>query len=152
MAEEIARQVFHPASLIQPEDRDPADIVVRRTVALLADLKRTPAATKLAAFDGPLAKLRQAITDTPIADAAARRKLFDETCQLRRQIALSNPLLNFDQLVFIKRHRAIYAHMCDQFYGICQNPGGDLCVLDNALARPRLSAKCWPAASAKRAD
>ena len=133
MAEEIARQVFHPASLVLPEDRDPADIVVRRTVALLADLQRTPAAAKLAAFSEPLAKLQRAIADTPMADAAARRKLFDETCQLRRQIALSNPLLDFNQLVFIKRHRAIYHHMCDQFYGICQNPGGELCVLDNAF-------------------
>ena len=34
-AEEIAKQVYHPASLVLPEDRDPADIVVRRTAALL---------------------------------------------------------------------------------------------------------------------
>ena len=47
---------------------------------------------------------------------------------------LSNPLLDFDKLVFIKRHRAIYQHMCDQFYGICQNPGGGLYVLENAFS------------------
>ncbi len=41
--------------------------------------------------------------------------------------------LNFDKLVFIKRHRAFYHHMCDQFYGICQNPGGGLYVLENAF-------------------
>ncbi|MHB8865947.1 MAG: NPCBM/NEW2 domain-containing protein, partial [Pirellulaceae bacterium] len=133
MAEEIAKQVFHPASLVLTEDRDPADIVVRRTAALLADLKRTPAATKLAAFDGPLAKLQQMVVETPMAEADARRKLFDEACQLRRQIAFSNPLLDFDELVFIKRHRAIFQHMCDQFYGICQNPGGGLFVLKNAF-------------------
>ncbi len=134
LAEEIAEQVFHPASLVLPEDRDPADIVVRRTIALLADLQRTPAATTLAGFVEPLAKLQQAVADTPMADADVRRRLFDEACQLRRQIALSNPLLDFNQLVFIKRHRAIYEHMCDQFYGICQNPGGDLCVLENAFS------------------
>lgn len=133
-AEEIAKQVFHRAALVLPEDRDPADIVVRRTAALLADLKSTVAASKLAAFDAPLAKLRQAVADTPVADAGARRRLFDEVCRLRRQIALGNPLLNFDKLVFIKRHRAIYEHMCDQFYGICQNPGGGLYVLENAFS------------------
>jgi hypothetical protein len=132
-AEEIAKQVFHPAALVLPEDRDPADIVVRRTAALLADLETTAAAAKLATFDAPLARLRQAVAVTPIAAADARRKLFDEVCRLRRQIAFSNPLLDFDKLVFIKRHRAIYHHMCDQFYGICQNPGGGLYVLDNAF-------------------
>lgn len=133
MAEEIASQVFHPQSLVWPEDRDPADIVARRTAALLADLKRTDAAGKLAAFDEPLAKLQRAIADVPVADAKARRALFDDVCRLRRQIALSNPLLSFDQLVFIKRHRAFYQHMCDQFYGICQNPGGGLYVLEDAF-------------------
>ncbi|NLF68917.1 MAG: hypothetical protein GX575_07660 [Candidatus Anammoximicrobium sp.] len=132
-AAEIAKQVFHPAALVWPEDRDPADIVVRRTAALLADLKERDAGARLAAFDAPLAKLQRAAADTPVADSAARRALFDETCRLRRQIAFNNPLLDFDQLVFIKRHRAIYQHMCDQFYGICQNPGGGLYVLEDAF-------------------
>jgi hypothetical protein len=132
-ADEIASQVFHPASLVLREDRDPADIVVRRTATLLADLKKSVAAPKLAAFDAPLAKLQQAVAATPVADAGARRALFDDACRLRRRIALRNPLLDFDKLVFIKRHRALYTHMCDQFYGICQNPGGGLYVLENAF-------------------
>ena len=48
---------------------------------------------------------------------------------LRRRIAFANPLLNFDQLLFVKRYRAIYEHMCDQFYGITVRPGGGLYVL-----------------------
>ena len=132
-ADEIAKQVYHRASLILPEDRDPADVVVRRTAALLADLKKTREASKLAAFDTPLSKLQQAVANTPAADAVARRTLFDDACRLRRKIAFSNPLLDFDKLVFIKRHRAIYQHMCDQFYGICQNPGGGLYMLENAF-------------------
>ena len=74
MAEEISKQVFHPASLVLPEDRDPADIVVRRTAALLADLKRTDAAERLAAFDGPLAKLHQAVADTPVSEGDCAAK------------------------------------------------------------------------------
>lgn len=133
-ADEIAKQVYHPASLVLAEDRDPLDIVVRRTAALLADLKGSAAAEKLAGCEASLARLERAAAETPVADAAARRKLFDETCLLRRQISLSNPLLGFNQIVFIKRHRAFYQHMCDQFYGICQNPGGGLYVLDNAFS------------------
>jgi hypothetical protein len=132
-ADEIANQVFHPASLVLREDRDPADIVVRRTAALLADLNQSAAAPKLAAFDAPLAKLQQAAAATPVADAGARRAVFDDACRLRRRIALRNPLLDFDKLVFVKRYRAIYTHMCDQFYGICQSPGGGLYVLENAF-------------------
>jgi hypothetical protein len=133
-AEEIAHQVYHPASLVLPEDRDPADIVVRRTAALLADLKTTSAAARLSAFAAPLARLQQAVAATPLADTASRRTLFDNACRLRRQIAFCNPLLDFDKLVFIKRHRAFYQHMCDQFYGICQNPGGGLYVLENPFS------------------
>jgi len=134
VAEEIASQTFHTAALVHESDRDPADIVLRRTAALLDDLKHLPASgDTLAAFDGPLAKLRQAVADVPVSDAAARRALHHEICQLRRQIAFANPLLDFQDLVFIKRHRAFYQHMCDQFYGICQNPGGGLYVLQDAF-------------------
>ena len=130
-AEEIAKQAFHGAALVLDSDRDPADIVLRRTTALLTDLKQL-AGANLAAYDAPLAKLQQAVADTPVTDAAARRALHHAVCQLRRQIALANPLLNFRDVVFIQRHRAFYDHMCDQFYGICQNPGGGLYVLEDA--------------------
>jgi hypothetical protein len=129
--EEIARQAYYRAALILPEDRDPADVVVRRTTALLADLKTTAACAKLADCDAALGRLQRAVAETPVTDAIARRALFDEACGLRRRIAFANPLLNFNKLVFIKRHRAFYTHMCDQFYGICQNPGGGLYVLEN---------------------
>ena len=55
--------------------------------------------------------------------------MFKEICAVRRQIAFANPLLNFDQILFIKRHRAVYNHMCDQYYGMTARPGGGLYVL-----------------------
>ncbi len=131
-AEEIASQVFNSTALVLESDRDPADIVLRRTTALLADLKKL-AGARLAAFDAPLARFEQAVADTPVTDIDARRELHHEICRVRRQIAFANPLLNFQDLVFIKRHRAFYHHMCDQFYGICQNPGGGLYVLEDAF-------------------
>nr|MCU0875013.1 NPCBM/NEW2 domain-containing protein [Pirellulaceae bacterium] len=131
-AEEIAKQTFHTAALVLESDRDPADVALRRTVALLADLKKL-AGAELAAFDGPLAKLQQAVADTPVTDIGARRALHHDICRVRRQIAFANPLLDFQDLVFIKRHRAFYDHMCDQFYGIVQNPGGGLYVLQDAF-------------------
>ena len=40
----LAPQTHRAESLIAKSDRDPADVVLRRTAALLADLKRTSAA------------------------------------------------------------------------------------------------------------
>jgi hypothetical protein len=48
-----------------------------------------------------------------------------------RDIALSNPLLGFDKLLFVKRHPCFFAHMCDQYYGSLMQPGGGLFILEN---------------------
>jgi hypothetical protein len=121
--EKFAAETFHPAALVLPADRDPADIVLRRTAALLADLH-------LVQFDGHLAGLNERNAATPATNAAARRALFDEACRLRRRIAFANPLLDFNEILFVKRHRAIFNHMCDQFYGIAARPGGGLYILE----------------------
>jgi len=129
--DKVAKEAFRPEATILPSDRDPADVVSRRTAALLGDLKKAGVSPELAACEQQLAKLQKAIADTPVGDAQARQGLFAEVCKLRRQIAFANPLLNFDQILFIKRHRAAYDHMCDQFYGMANVPGGGLYVLSN---------------------
>ena len=68
-----------------------------------------------------------------VKHAEARYALFANACRVRRQIALRNPLLDFDQLVFIKHHRALYDHMCDQYYGMAARPGGGLYVLSGVF-------------------
>ena len=125
----ITRETFRPEALIADSDRDPADIVLRRTAALLASLKQTSAAARLAPLEARLAGLGAACASTAVTNLDARRALFSQLCKMRREIAFTNPLLDFDQLLFIKRHRAIYDHMCDQFYGITAAPGGGLYVL-----------------------
>ena len=135
----LAPETFRADSLILDSDRDPADVVVRRTAALLADLKSGSAAPKLGALEKQFAALQKTSVATAVTNAPARRALFDDACKLRRQIAFSNPLLNFDQLLFLKRHRAIFQHMCDQFYGICAAPGGGLYVLSDPFgANPQV--------------
>ncbi len=125
-----AGETLHPASLIQPADRDPLDVLLRRTSALLDDLKTrvdlTAAATELDALRAESEKV--APTDAP-----ARRALFDRVLPLRRKIAFANPLLDFQDILFVKRHRSVFEHMCDQFYGITARPGGGLYVLKNAF-------------------
>ena len=129
----VAKEALRPEALILESDRDPADVVLRRTAALLADLKRTSAAAKLADLEKALDALKKLGAATPAASTDARRNLFFQACEVRRRIAFSNPLLDFDKILFIKRHRAIYNHMCDQYYGMAQKPGGGLYVLSDAF-------------------
>ncbi len=134
-----ASQTYRPEALILDSDRDPADVVLRRTAALLADLKETAAKTSLAVLEKDLAELQAAKGRIKPDDREARRGLYAAACRVRRQIALANPLLSFDKLVFIKRHRSLYDHMCDQFYGMAARPGGGLFVLSDPFGpSPRL--------------
>jgi len=182
----VAPETLRPEALIQPSDRDPVDIVLRRTAALLADLKRMrrekgdrtllperPAtnlrsvpgfaqkgpvpffpASDLAGEEAELGRLRTESAKVEVADAAARLELFKEVCRVRRRIAFKNPLLDFDQILFIKRHRGVYGHMCDQYYGITAAPGGGLYVLANAFGKEKgtgpFCAKHPPGRSGKR--
>lgn len=133
----VADETLRPEALIHDTDRDPLDVILRRTEALLADLRRMPKAPDLTAAAAELASLRTLAGQTAPASAPERRVLFDRTCHVRRQIAFANPLLDFSSLLFLKRHRAIYNHCCDQFYGITQRPGGGLFVLTNPFgAKP----------------
>ena len=110
-------------ALILDADRDPADVVVRRTGALLASLgseKRARAGVS-GTRSREAASGRRAIA---VGDTPARHALFLDACRLRRQIMLANPLLDFDSIVFVKQDRALYDHMCDQYYGMAAKPGG----------------------------
>ncbi len=70
-----------------------------------------------------------------------RRAIFLEARWLTRKISFCNPLLDFDKLVFIKRHDAAGVfHMCDQFYGCNAVPGGGLFVLSDPFGpNPKLT-------------
>ena len=129
----VSAEAFRPESIIQESDRDPADVVLRRTAALLADLKATAAAGRLAPLAKELAELQAANPQIDLKNAEARYALFADASRVRRQIAFANPLVAFDKILFIKRHRAIYNHMCDQYYGMAQRPGGGLYVLNGAF-------------------
>jgi hypothetical protein len=45
---------------------------------------------------------------------------------------LSNPLLNFDKLLFCKCAQPSYSHLVGQYFGWRQRPGGGLFVLEKA--------------------
>lgn len=122
--EKVASETYRQESLVMPADRDAADIVLRRTAALLGDLK-------IGQFEPGLAELRKCNAAIPPENTEARYLLFAEACRLRREISFQNPLLAFDKLLFLKHHLSIYNHMCDQYYGMTARPGGGMYVLEN---------------------
>ena len=79
-----------------------------------------------------------------LGDVAGRLKLLpeDATDQLKqdlylqarwasREMALANPLLDFDDILFVKRMPSTYNHMSDQYMGWWSQPGGGLYVLED---------------------
>ena len=136
-----APQAYRPDALILPEDRDPADIVLRRTEALLRDLRSMPNDPDLSQHIQAMEYFKKLNETKDVNDSRARHDLYMDACRLRRVIAFANPLLDFDQLLFVTHHRSIapYSHMCDQYYGCFAKSGGGLYVLADPFGdQPRL--------------
>ncbi len=59
------------------------------------------------------------------------RSLYLRVRLRKREFALRNPLLDFDQLLFCKRAQPSYSHLVGQYFGWRQRPGGGLFVLED---------------------
>ncbi len=107
-------KILDEHSFIMDTDRDPVDVVLRRTEALLNHLISTNGNAEHRAMLRKLHALRDRSGNEALGKraAASRLSLFADACALRRSAALSNPLLDFDGLLF-----------CDQFndYKLIQN-------------------------------
>jgi len=129
--ERVAAQTQHPAALIAASDRDPADVVIRRTGVLLEKIQAMPSRPALDDCAAALGELRARAGTVAVSDADGRYRLFLDACRLRRRIAFANPLLDFDRVLFLTKHRPWLGdhHMVDQYYGFNARPGGTLQVL-----------------------
>jgi hypothetical protein len=63
-------------------------------------------------------------------DRAAQRDLYLQARWLKREIALSNPLVRSGPLLFAKRVPPGYSHLVMQYFGWRARPGGGLYVLE----------------------
>ena len=135
----VRGQVYNSASLIQEADRDAADAVVRRSAALLARLKTMPGVRDLSAEEKALDALTAENATANLADSTAREAFYARATGLQRRIAFANPLLDFDRILFVKKHfyppsEGEGNHMCDQYFGFMALPGGGLFVLENPFS------------------
>jgi hypothetical protein len=132
----VAAQACDPKALILKEDRDPLDVALRRTRALLEEVRRMGPRCDLSAAEAGLkaaevkarnippvsiALVKSAdfpnagravwFVFTPPPPAGPRYELFLEVSAFRRRIALANPLLDFDRILFVKRDNPFTGHM-----------------------------------------
>ncbi len=129
--------VHRQEALFYQTDRDPADIVIRRTRALWNDLSQNPDA-KVWDMEAELKSLEHDAKNTPVTAVDNRKELYLRACALRRQIAFANPLLDFDRIVFVKHKRNPRTelggdHMAGQYYGIHATKGEGLFILEKAF-------------------
>jgi len=100
-------------------------------------------------------ELRNIAEQTAGNNEAQRQDLYLRARKTVRGTALANPLLDFDDLLFVKRAPATLPHISDQYYGWWSRPGGGIYILENFKnSSPRL--RCltdeWPEGSFLRPD
>jgi len=71
--------------------------------------------------------------DSPTTEGreSLQRSLYFRAHWAVRQMALKNPLLNFDTVLFVKRAPTMFPHMSDQHYGWWSRGGGGIYLLKN---------------------
>ena len=111
----------------EPTPEYPIALVVERGLKLAASQRRLGASV-----DSAEQTLREVARQAaaPGLDANARRTLYFRARWAIRELALANPLLDFDSLLFIQRVPGMFPHMSDQHYGWWSRGGGGVCVLE----------------------
>jgi hypothetical protein len=98
-----AASILDRQALVLPGDRNPLDVVLRRTSGLLQLIKAMPNAPDVRAIEKKLAALKA--ESASVCLSKSRESVlygqYIEACGLRRILALSNPLLDFDQLLYL---------------------------------------------------
>ncbi|UCC96691.1 MAG: discoidin domain-containing protein, partial [Phycisphaerales bacterium] len=89
------------------------------------------------------------------SSTALRRELYLQARSVVRKMTFSNPLLDFDTILFVKRAPGALPHMSDQYYGWWSRPGGGIYLLEEfkkETPHPRCLTEDWPAGSFLRPD
>jgi hypothetical protein len=124
--------------------------VLRRGFMLAESLRRLGADV-----DAEKRVLEEVRAARPPADSEGAREAYFRARWAVRKMALSNPLLDFDRLLLVKRVPPAFPHMSDQYYGWWSRPGGGVYVLEGFKGdSPRL--RCltsgWPPGSFMQPD
>ena len=101
------------------------------------------------------AELRNLAQRAGGSNETLRQDLYLRARKTVRRMAFANPLLNFDDLLFVKRAPATLPHISDQYYGWWSRPGGGIYILEDFKSpspRLRCLTQGWPEGSFLRPD
>ena len=122
-------ELYDRHAMVLAEDSDPLDVVIRRTRALIDLLKTMPGAPDISGLEAEFNRKAQ---------SASGKQGYLDICAVRRQIAFSNPLLDFDRILFCERGSSRDSdggkgsHMTTQ-YNLYMPRGAGLYVLEDAF-------------------
>ena len=122
----LTRESVTPEAMLCATESWPSGVILKRTWALAANLARAGVDV-----DAALKKLEKFDGEAPVSSEEDKNR-FAEIAAIRRALAFSNPLLNFDRIVFLKHDKMTRGevHMCDQYLGFNQKKGGGVYVLE----------------------
>jgi hypothetical protein len=143
--EKLRREVYDAHALVHDADGGPVGTVLRRTQALLESMDGAPASPDL----DTLRAIWEAGTVVPGSDE--EKVLYLAVCAVRRQLMLSNPLLDFDTLLCVVRGTfegsvrsnpqtsdAQGGHFVTQYFGFNALPGGGIYLIRNYTTQPEI--------------
>ncbi len=119
----------------RPGSRQAVDDVIARGRLLATDLRELGARNVARVTDEKLAVCRRRFDELcrkeseGLSAADGWPRLYRDARRVVREAAFANPLLDFDEILFVKRHTPPIGHQCSHHVGSAQIPGGDLCVL-----------------------
>lgn len=122
----------------------PAARVIQSGLALAASLRRlgAPAEAGERLLRALASRVNGNTTELP---PDLQRQLYLQARWTVRRMAFSNPLLDFDSILFVKSAPGRFPHISDQYYGWWSRPGGGVYVLEGFRGpAPRL--RCLTAA------
>jgi hypothetical protein len=97
---------------------------------MIADMRELGAGSAAADAEKVLATIAQEQAALTTAEAGdAWLQLYLRARWAIRRLAFSNPRLDFDELLFVRRHWPRYAHQCSHRMGEAQTPGAMISVL-----------------------
>lgn len=147
----VAAESYDKHALVWPSDGGPLGTALRRTGALLDGLNKAYPSLDLAALAHDFATVKaRAAARVTAPGAPADVALYLAVCALRREIALRNPLLDFDGMICVAR--GVFegsarsnpstadvqgGHATTQFFGFNALPGGGLYTLKDFKTSPR---------------
>ena len=114
----------------------PVGLLFERGFKLAANLRKLGAPIAVEEQALRAAAARQLPAD---ASPEAQARAYGDARWAVRRLALHNPLLDFDSILFVKHAPGRFPHMSDQFYGWWSRPGGGVFVLAGFKSdRPKL--------------